>query len=293
MDETLCYLLLSASAVMFGGQFFFNDMFRKHYGNSFRASLVSKFGGGVFGLIALALINGLTFEYSHFSLIMAIFVNINAFLLTFCGLKALGKINLSLYSMFMMLGGMALPFVSGILFHGESLTLGKLICFLFIIASLLVVLKRDNVRSGGLYYAGIFILNGMSGVLSKLYKAAPAQWQVSSAGYSMLIAILSLVLTGIFLLIFGVEKKKLNFKAVIAMAGSGIINRVANLFLLIALATVPASAQYPFITGGTMIVSTLLSFFTDKKPSKREIIAVIISFIGILFLLFIPDIKLI
>ena len=105
--------------------------------------------------------------------------------------------------------------------------------------------------------------------------------------------ILSLVLTGIFLLIFGVEKKKLNFKAVIAMAGSGIINRVANLFLLIALATVPASAQYPFITGGTMIVSTLLSFFTDKKPSKREIIAVIISFVGILFLLFIPEIKLI
>jgi drug/metabolite transporter (DMT)-like permease len=55
--------------------------------------------------------------------------------------------------------------------------------------------------------------------------------------------------------------------------------------------TLPASAQYPFVTGGTMIVSTVISLFTDKKPSKKEIIAVALSFIGIVLLIALPEIK--
>jgi drug/metabolite transporter (DMT)-like permease len=56
-----------------------------------------------------------------------------------------------------------------------------------------------------------------------------------------------------------------------------------------ALLFLPASAQYPFITGGTIIVSAIISLFTDKKPTKRELLAVLIAFIGVL-LLFVPDI---
>ena len=54
--------------------------------------------------------------------------------------------------------------------------------------------------------------------------------------------------------------------------------------LLLSLAVLPASAQYTFITGGTIIVSTIIGFFTDKKPNKREVIAVMIAFVGILLL---------
>ena len=49
----------------------------------------------------------------------------------------------------------------------------------------------------------------------------------------------------------------------------------------------PASVQYPFVTGGTMIVSTVISFLLGQKPSKREIFAIALSFLGILALVFI------
>ena len=54
--------------------------------------------------------------------------------------------------------------------------------------------------------------------------------------------------------------------------------------LVFSLAHVDASVQYPMVTGGTMIVSTVLSCFSDKKPSKREIISVALSFAGVLAL---------
>ena len=69
---------------------------------------------------------------------------------------------------------------------------------------------------------------------------------------------------------------------------SGAGNKVANFFLVIALSHVDASVQYPMVTGGVMIVSTLLCFLGPKKPSHREILSVLIGFASMLALFLIP-----
>jgi drug/metabolite transporter (DMT)-like permease len=186
-----------------------------------------------------------------------------------------------------MLGGMALPFVAGILFYNEKLTLGKGICFAIITVALLLTVKRGEKKNGTVYYIGIFVLNGMSGVLSKIFKDAPFE-KTSDAGYSVLCAIVSVILSFIILMIIRPKKKKLGIKSMISMAGCGILGRVANYILLVTLAFLPASAQYPFVTGGTMIMSTLLCYLTPNKPKKQEIIAVALSFIGLLVLMLVP-----
>ena len=81
------------------------------------------------------------------------------------------------------------------------------------------------------------------------------------------------------------DLKNLNSKSFVGILGSGVLNRMANWIILIALVHVSASAQYPFITGGTMIVSTILSCFTQDKPSKREILSVLIAMLGIIALI--------
>ena len=219
MNEVLSYGMLTLSTTMFGTQFFFNDIFRRNYGNHLRAIFVSIFGGGLFGLAALMIIQmisngGIVFEYSNYSFIMALINNANSFLLSYCGLKALGKINLSLYSLFIMLGGMVMPFVSGILLHGEPLSIGKVLCFITIILSLFVVKGVGSGTSGTLLYIGVFVLNGMAGVLSKLYHALPERYEsfekISSAGYSILNVMISIVISGAILLFIKGEKKKLN-----------------------------------------------------------------------------------
>lgn len=142
-----------------------------------------------------------------------------------------------------------------------------------------------------LYYVGVFVFNGMAGVIAKLYQSLEFE-KISSAGFSILKAVVSIALSGLILVIVKGEKRKINLPVIVSMAGSGALGNIANWLLLIALLNLPASAQYPFVTGGTMIVSTIISAFSDKKPNKREILAVILAFVAVLILIMIPDVVL-
>jgi drug/metabolite transporter (DMT)-like permease len=82
--------------------------------------------------------------------------------------------------------------------------------------------------------------------------------------------------------------EKFSFAGTAIGAASGIANKIANLVLVIALAHVDASVQYPMVTGGVMIVSTLICFFGKNKPSKKEVLSIIVAFIGLLLLFAIP-----
>lgn len=280
------YGLLTAAVTMFSFQFLFNRIFEKEYGNSLRAMFVFSAGSSLVGLLGLLIINGFKVEYTHFSLLMAFFAALDSIGYTYFSLKALGRINLSLYSMFAMLGGMILPSVVGIVFFNEALTLGKGICYVLLLLSLLMTVKKGEKKSGYVYYMGVFMLNGMSGVLSTVFRNAPYE-KTSDAGYSILIAATALVICLLFLPFIKGDGKRLTKKAVFSMGGYGVLCRVGNYLLLIALAHIPASAQYPFVTGGVMIISTVISLFMKNKPGKREIIGVAVSFAALLILMFV------
>ena len=103
----------------------------------------------------------------------------------------------------------------------------------------------------------------------------------------LILTLISALIISLVLLPFVKEKgNAITKKAVFSMTGYGIFCRVANYLLLIALAHIPASAQYPFITGGVMIISTVICFFTNDKPAKREILGVAVSFAALVILMF-------
>lgn len=272
---------------MFSFQFLFNQIYERENGGSLRSMLFFTLGANLTGVIILFFINGCRFEFTPFTFLLALAASVNNFIYSYCSIKALGKINLSLYSVFAMLGGMTLPFIAGIAFFDEELTAGKLICFIAIAVSLFLTVRKDSTGKGLIYYVGVFIMNGMSGVLSKIFSASQYE-KTGNAGYSLLIAAITVIISAAALIFVKRPALKFNFRTAGASAGYGILSNVANFLLLIALAHVPASAQYPFITGGVMIISTVICFFTPNKPSKREIAAVILSFAGITALVLLP-----
>ena len=71
-------------------------------------------------------------------------------------------------------------------------------------------------------------------------------------------------------------------------AGNGALNKIANFILVLALARVDASVQYPMVTGGVIIASTLICYLGDRRPSRRELISVGLAFLGMLALFLIP-----
>lgn len=283
------YALILLSVVMFGGCFALNDEYRKINGSSIKISLQFSLISSAAGFLVLLIMNGFKIEFSLFTLAVAAAAALSGFGFTFCGFKALGRINLSLYSLFSMLGGMVLPFLQGIIFYSEAFTVAKAVCLAFIVLALMITVEwRGGKRGGVIYYIGIFVLNGLSGVLSKIFEASSYE-KTSARGYSILICLCSIVLSAIALLIMRkAEAPKPTPLSLGIGAASGITNKVANLFLVIALAHVDASVQYPMVTGGVMIVSTAICFFGKKKPSKKELISVSLAFLGMLALFIIP-----
>ena len=296
------YALIMLSVVMFGGCFGLQDLFRRKRGSGIRISMESACVGAVAGLLVLIVINGFALEFSPFTLLMATVSAINTMVFAFCAFRALDHINLSLFSVFSMLGGMILPFFQGIFFYGEGVTLAKGICVLFIIAALAFTVEKGEKKRGTIFYIGIFVLNGMAGVIAKIYTATDLP-KASAAGYSMWCAAMTALLSGTAWLLLSLSERKRSRdkdteiikaerKAVLQSYGigalNGSINTVANFLLILALANVEASVQYPMVTGGTMIVSTVISCFGDKKPNKREIASVALAFLGMLALFVIP-----
>ena len=278
------YGLLTLSVVMFGVQFMMNSRYQKHAGSGMAATFLFALFGNTAGLVCLLVINKFAFGFTPFTLIMAVLTALNSILYTFCSLKAFEHINLSLYSIFAMLGGMVLPFVFGVLFYSEPLTVGNVICFVLIVVALSLTVKRGEKKNGGIYYAGVFLLNGMSGVLSKIFTSADFE-KCNAAVYSIWVSIATVVISGVILLCMLSKVKKPNLPAFGFAAGCGAISRVANYFLVVALAVLPAAVQYPFVTGGTMIVSTVISVLCRQKPSRRELLSVALSFVGLLALI--------
>lgn len=286
----LNYGLVLLSVIIFGFNFACTDKLRSYCGSGIGAAFFTTAVGSLFSAAVLFTMNGFRFEFSAVSFAVAATAGISGILFTFCSYKSLDVINLSLYSLFSMLGGMTLPFIVGILFFDENLTVAKAVCFAVIALALIVVTGRGSTKkSGYIFYAGVFVLNGMSGVLTTVYKRLDGN-NVSSTGYTLLVALSSALLSSLLLPFFIGEIKKIKspLKAVGITVLNGLANRFANLILAVALAVLPASAQYPMVTGGVIIVSTVIAAFSNKKPSKREILSVVLSFIGILALVTIP-----
>ena len=123
------YAMIALAVVMFGGTFVLNRQYERQCGNDFFAAILFTLCSGGVGLLALLIINRFTVGYTPFTLVMAALTALNSILFSFCSLRALHTIDLSLYSLFSMIGGMALPFVAGILRYGEPTTLAKGLCF--------------------------------------------------------------------------------------------------------------------------------------------------------------------
>ncbi len=280
----ISYSLVSTAVIMFAFQLYLSSAYEKQGNTNTRAAFKFSCGAFLTGFIVLFIINKFRFEFTPFSAGISFLAALNSIAFSFCSLKSFSKINLSLYSVFCSLGGMVLPFVVGLVFYDEKLTAGKIICLVLIAAALGITAEKGGKSGGAVYYIGVFIFNGLSGVLSKIHNDAPYE-KTSEAGYSMLLALWTVVICLILITLNKDENIKLTKKSTGCIIGYGILSNVANLFLLMSLKKgLPASAQYPFVTGGLMIASTIICFFTPEKPKKKEIAAVVLSFAGIMAL---------
>lgn len=279
------YAMLSVAVVLFASQFLFNQKFQEECGNDLKASVLFSLLSSVGGFLVLFIINGFKIEFSAFSFLMGIVYSLIGILYNYVSIKAFEKVNLSAYSVFAMLGGMLIPSVYGIAFRNEELTLFKILCYAFTVAAIFITIDFKEKKRGTVYYILVFLLNGLTGVVSVIHQSNTVYHISDSFSFLMQARISSVLIC----LPFGLKNLKALKKAVsknsfVYSFGFSVFCSIGNLLVLIALKHLPASVQFPIITGGVMLVSLVISILRKEKVSEKNIFATVIAFVSTLLL---------
>ena len=280
------YLILILAALLFAVQFLFNQQYRRLKGEGLDATMTFSLYTGAISFVILFVLGGFQLHITWFSLLIAVLYAAVCLLSSYAGLKAFGTANLSVYSIFMMLGGMLLPFAYGILFANEALSFAKALSILLICTAVGCSFEKG---AGGKhayrFYAAIFVLNGLVGVLSKIHLSVPA---LAVDSYSFMatiqLALLAMCLLYCFITRQGIPKQ--SGKLYLCLSGYAFCNGIGNLFCQIALTALPASVQYPIITGGVMVFSTLISLVRREPIGGKTYLAAALACLSTILILF-------
>lgn len=282
--KTASFILISVSAVLFSLQFLFSQIYQKNNGTGLKATVVfSGYSKAVIMAIMLFIMK-FQLEFHWFSFLIGIVYAINGLLMTYFSLKAFAVTNLSVYSVFSMLGGMILPFLLGVAVYNEKIDIYKILCCLLIAVSVILTGKTEkgkNKNSG--YYLFVFIFNGMSGILFKIHQST-AFPHCGSTNFMFWASLSEMVICAAILLFLGEKPTVLCKKDVLSVIGYGAFCGIGNLFVLIATGFIPASVQYPIITGGVMALSTFIAVLLGQNVSLKSKIAAGIAFAASVFM---------
>ena len=280
------YLILILAAFLFAVQFLFNQQYRRLKGEGLDATMTFSLYTSAISFVILFALGGFQLHITWFSLLIAVLYAAVCLLSSYAGLKAFGTANLSVYSIFMMLGGMLLPFAYGILFANEALSFAKALSILLICTAVGCSFEKGaEGKNAYRFYAAIFVLNGLVGVLSKIHLSVPS---LAVDSYSFMatiqLALLAMCLCYCLLSRQGIPKQ--SGKLYLCLSGYAVCNGIGNLFCQIALTSLPASVQYPIITGGVMVFSTLISLVRREPIGGKTYFAAALACLSTILILF-------
>ena len=278
------YSMIAISALLFSMQFMFNDGFVKENGNGLSTALKFSFYTSIVGVILLFFINSFHFDVSWFSIAIAMVYSLVCIVLSYCSVKAFSYANLAVYSVFSMIGGMILPFIYGAVMGEEITFMRVLCCFLICLAVIITVQDGKTNKKAFKFYIGVFVLNGMVGVISSFHQSKETLCTDSSS-FLALTKIITLLICSVLILIKR-NSFKISKKSLLLSVGNAGFNSIGNLMLLIALLHIPASVQYPIVTGGTIVFACIIDKMRKVKVTNKELIAAILALVASVFMAF-------
>ncbi len=283
------YFLLVAATLLFALSFLLNKRVEKNTKNTFDTTVLFMTLTWVEIFVVLFILLKGKLDFTYFSVICAVIHSCCLTVYTILNLKILKTVGLAKYSLYTMLGGMLIPTFYGIIFAKEPLTMGKVICCLLVSLSLLYDSGSEKTRKSELkFLLSVFFVNGLFGVISAIHQNSTIS-HVGSLEYMSLQAIIISVIGAVWLAVKKLRTRKIDAikskKAYLDMLGYGVLYGSAELILLLAIKHIPSSVQYPIITGGTMIFSTIISAAIGESRSKKSIISLAMALVALIFLI--------
>ncbi len=292
-----CYLMLVASVILLALNFIVQKFFQKQTGGSPREAIkFSAYRGAVTAVCftVFCLIMGYEIRFSWFSAAMAVGISLLCMAYNTVGFAIMKTEPVSRYTVFLMIGGMAVPYLWGLFFLNEEFSFLRTIGLVVLaVAIVLTNSGKSKINKKALILCIIvFVLNGFVSVLSKEHQIG--QLAVDATSFVIINGIVKVIMFPLAYLFPGepktgneekVEKKPLltkdNLKEGLLIALSAVLDGVSYLLMLIPAEILPATVQYPFVTGGSIILTALAGlFFFREKPKPLYIVGLLLCLAG-------------
>ena len=297
------YIWIIIAVVLFSIQFVFTKLYQKQRGNGFFASIMMSLITSIAFIPFYWILNGGKFEITYFSLLVSVVLSTFMILCNFFGLKVLSVANLSVYTLFLMLGGMILPTIYG-LFGEEKLTVPKVFAIVFVLGALLLTIKKDEkTKKISLFeiigYAVIFLANGLCSVCTFVHQKSSFE-TVSASGFLLLCSLTQLTILSVMFFVYFIcqcarKKNKGNFvkvetdKKILVKSwvisigvvlGYAVVNGTAQLFSTKAAEFLEAGVQSTIATGGCIFLSAIFGLLFGEKITKKTIFSIVLAVAG-------------
>lgn len=207
--------------------------------------------------------------------------------------------GMTLYTLFLMAGGMLLPYFYGVLFLNEGFTILRVCGLVLLVGALCLynLTKKNTVAAGKktrFLCVAVFILNGFVSIVSKRHQIETVLPVANTNGFSLLTALAG-TLCSAFLYAFlrhktdavpSVKRPHALRPLLLFSIGTAVFGGLSYLLQLTGALSLPATLLYPAITGGSIVLSALadLIFFANR-PDKRQCTGLALAFIGTCFFL--------
>ena len=290
------YLMLVLASLLLAVYFSINKVYQKQNGTSLRTASAFNSLIGLFTAIIFFGVNGFKINVTWYSLIMATIYATLIMVYTVLSFKLLKEGSMALYTLFLMTGGMLLPYVFGLIFLNEPFSWPKTIGLVVIMSG--VVLSNLKSKSSTnatvlILCLIVFVLNGFVSITSKIHQSVNIFPTVNTNEFVILTGFVKFIGAGFLFLISKKDDGELTEKRpnailliIVLTLASAVVQGISSSLQLMSAIKLPASVLYPFITGGTIIFSSIAGVLLFKdKLSKQLIISIALCFIGTLLFL--------
>lgn len=285
------YIIISLAVVCFAGQFAFTKLYESTVKQNMISLLVMLIFTSLTGMILYLCVGKFQVQFSTVTLMWAAMLALIMIPYYIVSIYVISLGSLAIYSMFMMLGGMLVPFFYGIVFLDEKITVGKILgtilLSLFIIMQALSAKPKDEVNSAKsstkrkyLFLTLcllIFFINGLTGVVAKAHQISKGA--TNEISFTIISCALTLILSLILFAFFSLKNRNESKEQILLSVKSkpmcimfliGAATYTGNFLHLKAASHVPASIQFPLVSGGVILLSALASAFIFKEKSAAK-----------------------
>lgn len=271
------YILIFLAALGTGLNFAVTKVYQLKQGNSIQSGVIFNSLVGLVGSLIYFVVGGFKIEFTIFSVVLALLFTLFCGLYTIIGFKIMSIGSMAIYTIFLMLGGMILPYFYGLFFLGEKITVLKVVALLLMIIA--IILQNDGEKKKGkaLFYilcVCVFVLNGLVSVVSKVHQSYPQFETVSDNAFVLIKNLMRFLMFGAmipFVREKGIRIFAISPKMYIVIAASALFSSVAYYLQLVCASYLPATIQFPVMSGGTIIFTALLGLICFKeKISLRQ-----------------------